>query len=62
MFGNFLDFISNFHHENEKAVHFIRKQIYYEKFPAGHYDLKISCDHPVIWSDGFSRPANYTAP
>ena len=32
------------------------KQIYFEKFPAGHCELKISCDRPVAWSGGFSWP------
>ena len=47
IFLNLLDFFSNCHREKEKQLHNTRKKIYFEKFPAGHWELKISCDHPV---------------
>ena len=57
MYGNLLDFsLVMFIIKNEKIVHSRRKRIYFEKFPAGHYELKISCDRPVAWSGGFSCP------
>ena len=32
--------------KNEKTMHNARKKIYFEKFPAEHYELIISCDRP----------------
>ena len=58
MLGNLLDFISYFHYEKLKKKHGIyMKKIDFEKFPTGHYELKISCDRPVVWFGGFSCPA-----
>ena len=34
-----------------------KNKTYFEKFPAGHYELKISCDRLVTWSGGFLCPA-----
>ena len=36
----------------------IHKRIYLEKFPAGNYELKISCGNPVTWSGEFCCPAS----
>ena len=38
-------------------MHSTRKKIYVEKFPAGHCELKTSCNRPIAWSDGFSCTA-----
>ena len=59
MFGNLFDFISNFIMKHEKTVHNTRKKIYFEKLPARPYELKISCNHLVVWSGGFSCPPEH---
>ena len=40
--------------KNAKSVQNTRKIGVFEKFPAGHYELKISCDQSVTRSGGFS--------
>ena len=39
--------------KNEELVPDTQKDIL-RKLPAGHYELKVSCDRPVTWSCGFS--------